>query len=161
MSRQALAKAMRDRRGELGLSVVDAVAGTGEPGSRVARSTWRELEQGVRTRLTAPVGARIDKVLGWEVGAALDWFYAPEPSAEERRAMLTEAMRDRQRPRLVSEREPDYTGLLASQLEAINARLSTLEAPQSHSAELLAAWQRLGPADQRTVLDLIRRLAPS
>jgi len=148
VSRESLAKAMRDRRGELGLSVVDAVNGTGIDGARVARSTWRELEQGTRSRLTAVVGVKVDKVLGWEPGAALDLFYAPEPPAEWRSG-----------PRLVGEGEPAFAGMLRSQLDALNARLSTLEEPRSRSTELLDAWQRLGPADQQTVLMLMHRLA--
>lgn len=69
MSAQDLNSAMRRRRGELGLNVVQASAAGG-----VSRGTWTELEKGVRLHVTAPTLYKVDRALEWEAGTAMALF---------------------------------------------------------------------------------------
>lgn len=145
MSREALGTAMRTRREELGLTVVDAVARAG-----VARSTWRELEAGSRTRLTASVAVGIDTALGWRQGTSaaifrgeIDTWNADDDAVAMRG---TEEMIAR---------------IIEAQMTAIRERLSTLETERTWADEVLDAFQRASPEWRAICLRILRQAAQS
>ena len=140
MSREGLAKAMRDRRSQLGLTVVDVVGASG-----VARSTWRELEEGHRSRLTAPVGVKIDSALGWAPGTSSEIFEGsgePPPADSDGIVSL----------------EQRIGAIVASQMTAVRAQLSTPAAVPTGFDALLDVWLRLKPLDQDCALRMLRGL---
>ena len=142
---------MKDRRRELGLTVVELVEKSG-----VSRSTWRELEAAQRGRLTAPVGVKIDKALGWARGEASAIFN--EAPAEM--ALVGSAVEVVRHPRYTgggdtARQLAGYRELLETQQSAITARLATLADAPTWIDELLGAWQRLSLEDRATFLRLI------
>src|SRR5262249_17481002 len=66
---RAIADALKRRREELGMTVVDAVRQTD-----VSRSTWRDLEAERRPGLSAPVGVKLDLFLDWPAGTTVRVF---------------------------------------------------------------------------------------
>lgn len=137
---------MRTRREEMGLTVVDAVERSG-----VARSTWRELEAGSRTRLTAPVGVKIDAAMVWRQGTAtaifrgrLDWWDDADENAEV--AAGTDEMIAR---------------IIDAQMSAIRERLATLETERTWADEVLDAWRRASPEWRAICLRILRQAAQS
>jgi hypothetical protein len=133
---------MKQRRAELGLTVVDAV----EQSGGVARSTWRELEAAHRSRLTAPVALKVDTALDWPRGSASEIFDGHrEPPPTAAGALSTTRLE----------------AIVAGQREAIVTRLATSADQPTAIDELLDAWIRLQARDQACLLRQIRALAQS
>lgn len=153
---------MKERRLELGLTVVDLVERSG-----VARSTWRELEAGARGRLTAPVGVKIDEALGWQRGEASAIFN--EASADLVLSGGDSAgatyLAETKRPRRVDSTDDggrwplSYRAMLEGQMLATAERLANLADSPTWIDELLGAWQQLSQQDRDTFLRLIRLAA--
>ena len=161
MSRYALAHAMKERRLELGLTVVELVEASG-----VSRSTWSELEAAKRSRLTAPVGIKIDSALGWMPGQAAEVFAEEHADMEVRRAgsiVVAEVKRpiyaDADELADARRQPPSFRDMLESQLTAINERLATLEEQPTWVDELHDAWRRLSASDRATFLRLMQLAA--
>lgn len=156
MSRESLARAMRERRGKLGLTVVEAVERSGALGARVARSTWRELEDAARTRLTAPVGVKIDAVLGWPPGTATDIFQGYRDIGPELDDELLGPAASRY------ELEELVAQLVETQMTAITARLGmSAEMPPTEADRLHDVWLRLSSEYRACFLHLMELAASS
>lgn len=85
--RRGLGQQIKDRRAELGLSIVAAAAAAG-----INRNTWRSVEHGERETEDYTYG-NIERALAWRPGtiAAIRSGRAPAPSAHHRPAQLTDA----------------------------------------------------------------------
>jgi Helix-turn-helix domain len=79
LSRHDLAQAIIQHRAELGLTQLEAIAQSG-----LGRSTWRDLEKGRRSGMSASTGVRLDDWLGWPRGSAFEVFQAPDPDPDRR-----------------------------------------------------------------------------
>jgi hypothetical protein len=147
---------MRERRLELGKTVVELVEE-----ARVSRSTWRQLEAAQRSRLTAPVGLKIDNALGWSHGKASTIFELADTdyvmNITNGDPLIAHITIDDDG----NSATPDYRGLINQQLGSINDRLATLQEQPTWIDELLGAWRQLSPRDRETFLRLIRLAAAS
>jgi hypothetical protein len=154
MGRYTLAKAMAGQRQRLGYSVVEVIESVG-----LARSTWRELESGSRSRLTARVGLQIDRALAWEPGTASALFDADDQNARngdghngegpewmlQRRGALAEMV------------EAEVARVATIQLAGLRAQIETLGAQSTETDELLDAWRGASLEARSIALQVLRQ----
>lgn len=124
MAKGDIADAMRSRREELGMTVVDAVDKTG-----ISRSTWKDLEATRRNGLSAPTGTKLDGFFEWPRGTSAQLFREGEAAPlQPRRSDMTEDLGQR-----VAHMEGRFIeqdrrgGRIGAQLEEILERLNAID----------------------------------